>query len=93
MLFARRYLPSLVLAIAVAVLRAAPATAGDAQSVIDGLELVEGYSVQINWLTGYNTVPLSYCTVSNINIPGEIDPDSDTWEIAYVDVRCPNDIY
>ena len=93
MWLAPRYLPALVFAIAVAVLRAAPATADDAQSVIDELELVEGYSVQINWLTGYNTVPLSYCSVSNINIPGDIDPGSGTWTTAYVDVSCPNDIY
>ena len=92
MLFAPRYLPALMLAIAVAVLRAAPATADDAQSVIDELELVEGYSVQINWLTGYNTVPLSYCSVSNINIP-DSDPSSGAWTTAYVDVSCPNDIY
>ena len=91
MLFAWRYLPALVLAIAVAVLRAAPATADDAQSVIEELS-DQGYSVHINWLNGH-TVPLSYCGVSNVNTPSDIDPDSGAFATAYVDVSCPNDIY
>ena len=45
---------------------AAPAepvdTGESAQSVIDNLK-AEGYNVVINWLTGYDTVPLAVCTV------------------------------
>jgi hypothetical protein len=67
MSFASRWLAALSVAFAGAVTVAAPATAGpedtgaSAQSVIDGLK-AEGYNVVINWLTGYDTDPLSVCT-------------------------------
>jgi hypothetical protein len=95
MLLASRCLPALLLAISGAVVLGAPAAAdpvytGDsAESVVDDLQ-AQGYSVQINWLNGYDTVPLSYCTVQNINNPGDIRPSSGRLATVYVDVTCPN---
>jgi hypothetical protein len=71
----------------------APATAepedtGSAQSVIDDLK-AEGYDVQINWLTGFDTEPLSVCIVTNVNTPGA-PPSAGSLATAYVDVSCPN---
>jgi hypothetical protein len=37
--------------------------------VIDDLK-AEGYDVQINWLTGFDTEPVSVCIVTNVNTPG-----------------------
>jgi hypothetical protein len=64
-------------------------TGASAQSVIDGLK-AEGYNVVINWLTGYNTEPLSVCTVENINNPDSSAPAAGTFTTVYVDVSCPN---
>jgi hypothetical protein len=95
MSLASRCLGPLLVAIGGAVTLAAPATAepedtgASAQSVIDGLK-AEGYNVEINWLTGYDTEPLSVCIVSNINIPGDSPPSAATLVTAYVDVSCPN---
>jgi hypothetical protein len=76
-----------------AVSLAAQATADpsgeSAQAVIDDLK-AEGYNVEINWLTGYDTVPLSVCTVTNVNNPGDSAPHAGTFTTVYVDVSCPN---
>ncbi len=88
-------LAPLLVAIGGALTIAAPATAepvdtgGSAQSVIDDLKS-EGYDVQINWLTGFDTESLSVCTVSNVNILGETPPGSGNLATVYVDVSCPN---
>jgi hypothetical protein len=98
MSFASRWLAALAIALGGAVSVAAPATAepvytgGSAQSVIDGLR-AEGYNVVINWLTGYDTVPLSVCTVSNVNNPDSSVPPAGTFTTVYVDVSCPNHQY
>jgi len=42
------------------------------------------------WLTGYDTEPLSVCTVSNINNPGDSVPSQGKLTTVYVDVSCPN---
>jgi hypothetical protein len=95
MSFVSPWLAPLLVAVGGALTLAAPATAepedtgGSAQSVIDGLK-AEGYDVQINWLTGYNTEPLSVCTVENINNPGDSVPGPGTFVTVYVDVSCPN---
>lgn len=89
---ASRCLAALLLVVG-AVSLAAPATADpsgqSAQSVIDDLK-AEGYNVEINWLTGYDTVPLSVCTVTNVNNPGDSKPRAGTFTTVYVDVSCPN---
>jgi hypothetical protein len=95
MAFASRWLAPLLVAVGVAVAVAAPATAepedtgASAQSVIDHLKS-EGYNVEINWLTGYDTEPLSVCTVSGINNPGDSAPSKGELVTVYVDVSCPN---
>ena len=95
MSFASRCLAVLSIALGGAVALCAPVTAEpegtgeSAQSVIDGLK-AEGYNVDINWLTGYDTEPLSVCTVSNINNPGDSVPSQGKLTTVYVDVLCPN---
>ena len=92
---ALRFLAPLLVAIGCAVTLAAPATAepedtgASAQSVIDSLK-TEGYNVEINWLTGYDTEPLSVGTVENVNNPGDSPPREGTLTTVYVDVLCPN---
>ena len=84
-----------LIAVAGTVMLAAPATAepvntgGSAQSVIDDLK-ADGYNVVINWLTGYDTVPLSVCTVQDINNPDDAKPKPGAFTTVYVDVTCPN---
>jgi hypothetical protein len=95
MSFASRCLVALSIALGGAVALCAQAiaepedTGASAQSVIDGLK-AEGYNVDINWLTGYNTEPLSVCTVENINNPGDSGPGPGKFVTVYVDVYCPN---
>jgi hypothetical protein len=95
MSFASRRLAALSIALGGAVALCAPATAEpvdtgeSAQSVIDGLK-AEGYNVDINWLTGYGTEPLSVCTVDNVNNPGDSVPGHGQFVTVYVDVSCPN---
>jgi hypothetical protein len=82
-----RHFAPLVLAAAAAVaLAPVAAAAGSASAVIDDLKS-QGYIVQINWVSGFNTEPLDVCHVTGINIPGDT-PESRT--TAYVDVSCPN---
>ena len=88
----------LLMAVCGSLLCSAPAAAdpvyndGSAESVINDLK-TQGYNVVINWLTGYNTKPLSVCWVSNINNPGQWDPPPGTFTTVYVDVSCPNHDY
>jgi hypothetical protein len=95
MWFASRWLAALSIALGGAVTVSAPATAepedtgASAQSVVDGLK-ADGYNVVINWLTGYDTVPLSVCTVSDVNNPNDAKPPAGTFTTVYVDVSCPN---
>jgi hypothetical protein len=92
---ASRWLAALSIVLGGAVTVAAPATAdsentgASAQSVIDGLK-ADGYNVVINWLTGYDTEPLSVCTVSDVNDPNDTKPPAGTFTTVYVDVSCPN---
>jgi hypothetical protein len=65
---------------------------GSASDVIDDLKS-QGYNVEINWTTGFNTKPLSECWVTNINNPGDETPSKTTFVTVYVDVTCPNHDY
>ncbi len=65
---------------------------GSAQSIIDALE-ADGYNVVINWLTGYDTKPLSVCWVTDINNPDSSPPAPGAFTTLYVDVACPNHDY
>jgi hypothetical protein len=69
-----------------------PPVAGDesASATIADLE-AEGYDVAINWVRGYNTVPLSECSVTAIHNPDSSPDSQNTLTTVYVDVSCPND--
>ena len=75
----------------------APAAAADpsafsgrsADTVVADLQ-AQGYNVSINWVTGFDTKPLSDCRVTNVNNPGGLAPTAGTFTTVYVDVACPN---
>jgi hypothetical protein len=60
-----------------------------ASAVIDDLK-ERGYNVQINWVNGFDTKPLSECRVTGVNDPGDAPPTDGTFTTVYVDVACPN---
>jgi hypothetical protein len=85
---------------AVASIASAPITAADpiwpfggaepADATIQDLE-AQGYTVQINWVSGYPTVPLYECWVDDIHNPnGSAPPSRDTLAIVWVDIGCPS---
>jgi hypothetical protein len=50
----------------------------------------QGYDVQVNWVSGYPTVPLSECWVDAIHHPdGPASPN--TLSTVYVDIGCPSE--
>ena len=85
----RHFAPLLIAAVAVVVAPVAvadPVSYQSASSVIDDLKS-QGYLIQINWVSGYNTEPLDVCHVTGVSIPGDTPASRTT---AYVDVSCPN---
>jgi len=85
----RYFTPLLVAAGAIASIAAAPIAAADgADATIDDLQ-AQGYTVQINWINGFDTKPLSLCSVTSINDPNS-SPQPKTSTTLYVDVWCPN---
>ena len=78
-----------------AIVLAAPASAEPADtgqaadSVISDLK-AQGYNVVINWLNGYDTVPLAVCTVRDVDNPDNAAPKPGAFTTVYVDVSCPN---
>jgi hypothetical protein len=77
-------------AAAAAIIVAPTASAAGADAVISELQN-QGYLVQINWISGFNTKPLSQCTVTNVNNPSSDPPKPG--DTVYADVRCPNNDY
>jgi hypothetical protein len=65
------------------------AGAESASATIDDLQ-AQGYDVQINWVSGVSSVPLSRCKVIAIHNPDH-SPQSATVSRLYVDVSCPNE--
>ena len=65
------------------------AGAESASATIDDLQ-AQGYDVQINWVSGVSSVPLSSCKVTAIHNPNHSPPSEDTFATVYVDVSCPN---
>lgn len=66
-----------------------PVSGQSADVVIADLE-DQGYDVVVNWVTGYDTKPLSDCWVRNVNDPGHAPPAEGVFSTVYVDVACPN---
>ena len=66
-------------------------SAGDqsASATIEDLE-AQGYNVQINWVNGNITQPLSQCSVSAIHNPNRSAEPPETFTTVYVDVSCPD---
>jgi hypothetical protein len=84
---------------AVASIASAPITAADpiypfggaepADATIEDLQ-AQGYTVQINWVSGTPTVPLYECWVDDIHNPNHSPPSPDTLAIVWVDIGCPS---
>jgi hypothetical protein len=51
----------------------------------------QGYDVQINWVSGQSSVPLSRCSVKAIHNPDRSPGSENTFTTVYVDVSCPNE--
>jgi hypothetical protein len=66
------------------------AGAESASATIDDLE-AQGYDVQINWVSGVSSVPLSRCRVTAIHNPDQCPGSENTFTTVYVDVSCPNE--
>lgn len=65
--------------------------AESAEAIIDRLR-AEGYTVEINWIGGQSTTPLSECSVSAVHNPDRSAPPTPKTSITvYVDVSCPNE--
>ena len=60
-----------------------------ARAVIDELR-DQGYNVEINWVSGVSSMPLSRCAVTGINNPDHSPGPPTTFTTVYVDVSCPN---
>jgi hypothetical protein len=89
---ATRSLAAAVIAAAGAVILAGTAMAdpGESADAVIGSLKSQGYNVVINWLNGYDTVPLWACTVQNVDNPNDAPPPPGTFTTVYVDVSCPN---
>jgi hypothetical protein len=85
--------------VAAAWLAAAPVAGADpiepeagsesARATIDELRS-QGYNVEINWVSGVSSIPLSLCSVTGINNPDNSPAPPTTFTTVYVDVSCPN---
>ncbi len=62
---------------------------GSAETVIDELT-AQGYNVEINWVSGVSSRPLSECRVLAIHNPSDGAGPPTTFTTVYVDVSCPN---
>jgi hypothetical protein len=67
-----------------------PVSSGQSADVVVDDLTAQGYNVQINWVSGFDTKPLSECWVTGINNPGSAPPSPGTFVTVYVDVACPN---
>ena len=65
---------------------------GSASDTIADLE-AQGYNVQINWVRGDPSTPLSQCTVSAIHNPDRSPDPQHSFTTVYVDVACPDNDY
>jgi hypothetical protein len=51
----------------------------------------QGYDVQINWVRGISSEPLSECWTTGINNPNRSGGPPTGFTTVYVDVSCPDD--
>jgi hypothetical protein len=63
---------------------------GAADATIADLK-AQGYNVQINWVQGDISMPLSQCSVSAIHNPDRSPRPQRSFTTVYVDVACPDD--
>ena len=66
------------------------AGAESASATIEDLQ-AQGYDVQINWVSGVSSVPLSQCKVTAIHNPDHSGEPPTSFTTVYVDVSCPNE--
>jgi hypothetical protein len=50
----------------------------------------EGYNVEINWVSGVSSRPLSECSVTGVHNPNLAGGPVEEFTTVYVDVSCPN---
>jgi len=50
----------------------------------------EGYNVEINWVSGVSSRPLSECAVLGVHNPNRAGGPVEEFTTVYVDVSCPN---
>ncbi|WP_319456591.1 MULTISPECIES: hypothetical protein [unclassified Mycobacterium] len=92
---ARSWLAAVMLAAGAATLATAPAVCAEpnldqsAAAVIQQLT-DEGYNVQINWVSGVSSRPLSECAVLGVHNPNLAGGPVEDFTTVYVDVSCPN---
>ena len=60
-----------------------------AQAVIDDLT-GQGYNVEINWVSGVSSGPLTECAALGVHNPDSSGGPPATFTTVYVDVSCPN---
>jgi hypothetical protein len=90
----RYVVPILVAAsVLVAPVAAADPPSQDGVSAADTIAALqdEGYDVQINWVRGPSSVPLSQCLVTGENNPNRSGGPPIGFTTVYVDVSCPDD--
>lgn len=64
-----------------------------AQSAADTISdlTAQGYNVQINWVSGVSSEPLSRCKVTAVHNPDRSPGAVPSNTTVYVDVSCPNE--
>jgi len=70
-------------------LATAPSASADGADAVIAELKAQGYTVALNWPSGYDTVPLWACTVTNVHNP-DSSPQPPAATTLYVDVYCPN---
>ncbi|MEN4397103.1 hypothetical protein ACNQR7_28700 [Mycolicibacterium senegalense] len=50
----------------------------------------KGYNVQINWVSGVSSEPLTHCRATAVHNPDRSPGNDPTNVTVYVDVSCPN---
>ena len=67
-----------------------PVDIDQSASAVIGELTDQGYNVQLNWVSGVSSVPLSQCRVLGVHNPDDSPGPPTTFTTVYVDVSCPN---